>query len=163
MFKRLALILLIAVSACSPPKENAAPPGKAAGEYSDSLPQVDSNFIDAVSFQSLEARFVLITVTDRNSGLTKTGCTSSNGLLGAIHREYGLGYDDQSMRVAVEKALAKPLRQFSFSKADALANVDFSHLDTEDRDVCGLVRQGVQVWRSDTGQIRTNKDNPPPE
>ncbi len=163
MFKRLAFALLIAVSGCSPPKEHAASPAKAVGEQPDSLSQVDRNFINAVSFQSLEARFVLVTVTDRNLGLTKAGCTSSNGLLGAIHREYGLGYDDQSMRVAAEKAMAKPLRHFAFGKADALANIDFSHLDTEDREVCGLVRQGLRVWHADTGQIMTNKDNPLPE
>lgn len=111
---------------------------------------------------SLEPQFILIKVTDANSGVSKSGCVDANTLFGSIHREHKLGYDDQSLKTVGKLVLEKPLRTFSFKNGEALANLDFAGLETANREVCTLVRKGIRVWRTDTGKIQTDRDMPPP-
>jgi len=157
MFKQTVLSLLLIVVGCTAPKDNPTPPAKDTSPEQETPSQVDRNYIEGVSHIGLDESLVLVTVTDRNSGLTKTGCVFDNALIGAIHREYGLGYDERSMQIAVAKALAKPLRHLAFGSPNALANVGFRHLDTQDSEACALVRDGWLVLQPDVGPLYTNK------
>ncbi|NLR39267.1 hypothetical protein [Novosphingobium sp. ERW19] len=124
---------------------------------------LDENFEIAVSSGlSIEPQFVLVRVTDANSGASKSGCVAANALLGAIHREHKLGYDDRSLRTVGKLVFERPLRTFNFRSEEALANLDFARFEMANLEECALVRKGIRVWRTDTGTMMTSKDMPPP-
>ena len=89
--------------------------------------QSPESFEAAVRDNSTSPVYVLITVVDDTTGQTKTGCTTANLLLGAIHMEYGLPYDQAAVASAEDMALANSRHVFHFSKADALNNVAFHY------------------------------------
>lgn len=153
----LAALLLLAAPGCSPadqpeePDHGRTKPGLA----EDRARQI---FAEAVSDNSTNTWFIELAVTDRRSGVTRSGCTTANGLLGAIHRERGLGYDEQSLRAALDIALTMPGRRFAFANPDALANIGFAELETQYPEECALIRSGWTAMRGDAGyQLFTDK------
>lgn len=157
MFRQAALSLLVILASCTVPEDNPTPSAKAFDPTPETLSRIDRNFIDGVNSHGLSEALVLVTVTDRNTGLTKTGCVYTGGLFGAIQRENGIVYGERFWQRVQEKALAKPLRQFAFSNPDALAAVGFRGFDTPDSEACALVRGGWQVRQPDVGKRYTNK------
>jgi len=77
----------------------------------------------AIRSASTEPLYVQVTITDNNSNLSKNICTTANFLLGAIHKEYELGYDKLGSERVLEIALANESHHFVFSKQAALDNV----------------------------------------
>lgn len=138
---RLLVLLSLAILGCSTPKRNQEPKREETS--------TDRNFNEAIADMSTMTSFVLVTVTDTKTGTTKTGCTSANGLLGAIHRERNIGYDGDPVRTVITIALSSPRQRFAFSKPDALENIGFKKLDTQYPEECALLRKGWTATRGD--------------
>jgi hypothetical protein len=66
---------------------------------------------------------VWITVVDGRTGMSTRMCTDAAFLLGAIHKEQGISYDEQSVERVMKIALDNRARTFRFSKPDAIANL----------------------------------------
>src|SRR6185295_17580104 len=60
--------------------------------------------------------YVLISLHDDATGSEREVCVSAPFLLGAIHIEYELGYDEADIRKALEIATSQPGRVFSFNE-----------------------------------------------
>ena len=88
-----------------------------AGSYSEAM------FYAALTNTSTEADYVLIKVRGPGDQTERTVCTTANLLLGAIHREYDLGYAEADERRALEIALKQPGRSFAFHKRAAISNL----------------------------------------
>lgn len=155
--RSLALGLIVAIVGCSPSKQaqrrdRLVQPAKAEET------SADQNFKEAISTLSTNTSFVLVAVTDTNTGKTKTGCTTANGLLGAIHRERNIGYDEDSLRTVTTIALTSPHQRFAFAKPDALENIGFNKINTQYPEECALLREGWTATRGDIGdELFTNK------
>ena len=67
--------------------------------------------------------FVLVTVVDARTESAQTICTDANFLVGAIHLEYVLGYDEAGQMKAFEIALSNQTHEFHFSKQETLNNI----------------------------------------
>jgi hypothetical protein len=105
------LILTVAAVTAS------APPG--GGEPTQSR----ASFEAAIRTDSTAPLYVLITLVDDKSKSARSVCTTANLLLGAIHREYNLEYDEAGHARAEEIAVSNTTHVFKFSKPDALANI----------------------------------------
>jgi hypothetical protein len=88
-----------------------------AGQYNDHL------FRQALSNDSTAPDYVLITAMDSTTHTRRTICTTANALLGALHREYSIGYDAVGQKRIKEIALRQSNRVFSFKKRDAAENL----------------------------------------
>jgi hypothetical protein len=71
--------------------------------------------------------YVLITVVDDTRSQSRTGCITSNLLIGAISMERALPSDRAGFDTAQKVALANTRHVFHFSKSSALANVAFGY------------------------------------
>jgi hypothetical protein len=91
--------------------------GVRAGTYTDDL------FARALANVSTAPDYVLITLVDPQTHAERTVCTTANLFLGAIHREYGLGYTDADVNRAKAIALKQRDRRFVFSRQAALDNL----------------------------------------
>jgi len=80
-------------------------------------------FWRAIHNTSTASSLVVVTVTDVNTGLTSTYCTGANFLLGAIHREYGLSYENDGSERAVKIAMAAKGSHFMLQRKSALRNI----------------------------------------
>ena len=72
--------------------------------------------------QSTAPLFVLVTLVNAKTGYERTACVDVPFLLGAIHIEYQLSYDEQGTSKAMTIALNQPDRRFSFKSDKARAN-----------------------------------------
>src|SRR5215211_1124437 len=70
-----------------------------------------------------EGGFVLIKLAERSEKTQQSVSVPANLLLGAIHMQYGLDYDDAGNAHAMEIALAAKDRTFRFTKKAAYENV----------------------------------------
>jgi hypothetical protein len=77
----------------------------------------------AIHNSSTANSFVVVTVTDVNTGVTTTYCTGANFLLGAIHREYGLSYAPEGEAKAIEIAMKASGHHFVLQRRAALKNI----------------------------------------
>jgi hypothetical protein len=93
--------------------------------------QSQSSFEAAIKNQSTSPSYVLITVVDDRSKSQRLTCTTSNLLMGAIHREYRLGYDEKGETEAERIALANRDHVFHFSKSKALKNIPISFSESD--------------------------------
>ncbi|HXG99250.1 MAG TPA: hypothetical protein VNI79_02410 [Sphingomicrobium sp.] len=93
----------------------------------------------------------MITVVDGRSEAAKSNCVPATFLLGAIHRELGLDYDDNGIRKGEEFALSAKDRRFVFTKPEALSNVRFAKLDGDEqsREACKIIRNGEPAFLAD--------------
>ena len=89
--------------------------------------QSPESFQAAIRDDSTSPVYVLITVVDDITGQSRTGCTTGNLLLGAIHRQYSLAYDMAGIANAQNMALTNTSHVFHFSMPEALANVAFRY------------------------------------
>ncbi|WP_219117163.1 hypothetical protein [Janthinobacterium sp. UMAB-56] len=89
------------------------------------LPMIQSleSYDAAIHNYSTSPSYVLIFIADRETGQAKPICTTANFLLGAIHREYGLGYGIADLSMAAEIAAKSPGRLFRFNQQSALNNI----------------------------------------
>jgi hypothetical protein len=85
--------------------------------------QSQQSFEAAIRDQSTAPLYVLITVVDDRSKSQRLTCTTSNLLLGAIYREYGLRYDKDGKIEAERIAFGNRAHVFHFSKPKALKNI----------------------------------------
>lgn len=80
-------------------------------------------FRRAIMNESTAPNYVLITVVNGTTNETQLVCTVAPFLLGAIHEEYKIPYDDTGCRNAMRRALAQRDRMFRFSQELALKNI----------------------------------------
>ena len=73
---------------------------------------------------SMSPLFALITLQNRKTGSSRRVCIAATFLLGAIHREHAVAYDDAGGRKAMEIAIAqRTSRVFEFTRPNAIRNV----------------------------------------
>jgi hypothetical protein len=73
--------------------------------------------------QSTAPLFVLVTLADPKTGLERAACVDAPFLLGAIHIEHRLPYDEAGKSMAFAIAVRQPGRRFSFKRKNARANI----------------------------------------
>ncbi len=144
MHLRLTLCLLTVVLLCAP-AHGAEPPAPVASRYTVAM------FRKAVAHSTTAPYYVLLSIRDGRDGSTRMVCTDAPFLLGALHREHALGWDEAGRREALTLALASEDFTFTLSKPDALANVS-AHYSPE---VLAEVRQRLRT-RTDA-QLRRAK------
>ena len=88
-----------------------------AGSYSQSM------FRAALTNTSTSPDYVLIKIRGPDDQTERTVCTTANLFLGALHREYDLGYTEADEKRALEIALKQPERSFKFRKKAAIDNL----------------------------------------
>ncbi|MGI4872884.1 MAG: hypothetical protein ACRYFX_17125 [Janthinobacterium lividum] len=82
------------------------------------------NYLRAVKTHSSTFQYYLVVrVKNSITGLTREYCTMGNFLLGALHREYNLGYDSKSEAKAYKMAIGSRYRYFEFKQDSALSNI----------------------------------------
>jgi len=91
-----------------------------------------SNYKTAVKNESTFQYFLVIHVIDLNTGQTRDICTKGNFLKGAIHREYNLGYDDNSIKKVEKIALNNRTRTFKFKNIEAIQNLGLDRYSMDD-------------------------------
>ncbi len=80
-------------------------------------------FARALANDSTAPDYALITVVDPKTHAERTVCTTANLFLGAIHREYGLGYTEADIKRVKAIALKQRDRRFVFARKAALDNL----------------------------------------
>jgi hypothetical protein len=85
--------------------------------------QSQASFETAIETHSTSPFYVLISAVDDNTGQSRTYCTTANFLMGAIHREYGIGYGRDDIAKADAIAIASKDHVFHFRKQEALDNI----------------------------------------
>jgi hypothetical protein len=88
----------------------------AASKYTDRM------FRRAIVEETTSPFYLLFTLHDPKTGRDRVVCTVSNGLVGAIHSEHHLGFDDDGQKAARQIALKTPLHRFTFTTRKALEN-----------------------------------------
>ncbi|KFF06675.1 hypothetical protein [Flavobacterium reichenbachii] len=76
--------------------------------------------------------FLVINIKNLNTGESREICTDANGLLGALHREYGLDYEDYNVAKIISIAKNNKTRHFEFRNPDALKNLGIEFYSPED-------------------------------
>lgn len=83
------------------------------------------NFVAAIENHSTVSYFTVVKIKNLNNNQIKEVCTKGNFLMGALHREMGLGYDTASQRKVLEFAKSKKNRYFELKNKKALQNISF--------------------------------------
>jgi hypothetical protein len=86
-------------------------------------------FTRAIQNDSTAPNYVLITVVNDKTKEARSVCTEAPFLLGAIHRERQISYDNAGVRKVKDLALAQTNRTFHFSREDALKNITHYYND----------------------------------
>ena len=92
--------------------------------------QSDRAFRTAIGDESTAPYFVLITVVDDSTGVSRAVCTEAPFLLGAIHIERRIPYNDRGSRRVQKIALSTRGHIFHFSNPNALANIPIPYSDS---------------------------------
>jgi hypothetical protein len=93
-----------------------------------SMPQQpDSLFRTAIEDESTAPYFLLVTIVDDSTGISRPICTTANLFLGAIHIEYNLNYDGAGELEGQRIALSNTKREYHFSRRAALNNIRFTY------------------------------------
>ena len=93
--------------------------------------QSRESFVAAIRNHSTSPSYVMISIVAAYKEQPKPVCTTANLLLGAIHREFGLGYGPDDLSKAEEIALASPNHTFVFRQPAALANIPIRYSDND--------------------------------
>jgi hypothetical protein len=80
-------------------------------------------FRRAVVEDSTSPFYLLFTLHDPKTGADRVVCTVGSGLVGAIHFEHHLDFDEASQKAARRIALTTPGHRFTFTSRKALRNV----------------------------------------
>jgi hypothetical protein len=121
----------------------------------DSLPQSFDDYRAAINKMSTLPTFVMVTVTDRRSNASQIRCVPANLLLGAIHYESGLSFNNDGIQSVKKIALSSIDRRFTFENRKALRNVGFGNnaSGVHDERACDIIRKGhVAVQLDLTGE-----------
>ena len=89
--------------------------------------QSSDSYEAAINNLSTSPSYVEIFIAEGEAGQPKPICTTANFLLGAIHREYGLGYDTSDLSKAAEIAIKSSDRVFRFRQRSALDNIPMKY------------------------------------
>ena len=89
--------------------------------------QSRASFEAAVRNRSTAPPYVLITVVDEKAGKVRSGCTTVNAFMGAIHMEHGLDYDPTGEARATDIVLSSQDHVFKFKNRRALENITFAY------------------------------------
>src|ERR1700682_1882614 len=89
----------------------------AASKYTDHM------YRKAVDDDSTSPLYLLFTLHDPKTGADRVVCAPGIGLVGAIHFEHHLDFDEVSRKAARRIALSQPRHRFIFSNRKALHNV----------------------------------------
>lgn len=81
----------------------------------------------ALHNNSTSPNYVLITIIDDNTEEETTCVVTTDALIGAIHREYGIPYSRSGADSVIQIALSGHDRRFHFSRMEALSNVFCSY------------------------------------
>ena len=116
------------------------------------LPQQSpAAFETALEDRSTSPEFVAVTVVNDNSGETMSGCITASVFLGAMHKEYGLGYDPDSVDRVIAAALAEGGRAFHFRHDEAWASMPARYWS---QDACDIIARGQVARMADrSGQV----------
>jgi hypothetical protein len=87
---------------------------------------VFDNYLSAVNNTSTFQYFVVVTIKDPATGQYREVCSKGNFLLGALHREFGLGYSEKDCRKIHDIAVLQRERRFELKKKSAIANLSIS-------------------------------------
>jgi len=111
------------------------------------------NYKKAIKNESTFQYFLVIHLTDLNTRQTRDICTKGNFLQGAIHREYNLGYDDNSRKKVKKIALNNRTRTFKFKNTEAIQNLGLDRYSIQDlkefeqkNDIDQLTKQINKDW-----------------
>ena len=112
-----------------------------------------SNYKKAIKNESTFQYFLVIHVTDLNTGQTRDICTQGNFLKGAIHWEYNLNYDDNSNKKVENIALSNKTRTFKFKNVAAIQNLgldqysmDYLREFEEKNNIDKLTKEINEAW-----------------
>ena len=121
----------------------------AAGAVSESLPkQSQESFEAAVRNHSTAPPYVLITVVDARTESARSICTTVNLLMGALHLEYGIGFDKAGVSKVEEIALSNKSHKFRFTKQKSIDNIPVYYTDSD------LAEIRARLAQLSTEQIR---------
>jgi hypothetical protein len=81
---------------------------------SQEFEQDEAHFWKAISVFSSSPYFIFIKVTDARNDESRSICVEAPFLLGALHREMGLGYDKFTTEKVIDIALSSPGHVFRF-------------------------------------------------
>jgi hypothetical protein len=99
---------------------------------SDAVPvQSRESYEAAVREISSSPAYVLISISDSDTGQAKPVCTEAPFLQGAIHHEYGLAHDAAGSSKAVDIALKSKDHVFRFHQQAALDNIAVRYSDQD--------------------------------
>lgn len=117
--------------------------------------QSEPNFRAALADSSTSPYFVRFILVDPDDGSTRIVCTESGALLGAVHREFGIGYDKAGIAQVQQIAMSTPNHAFRFTTPAARRNVSVYPGDAARNDeACQIIASGRSVRRADlTGQL----------
>jgi hypothetical protein len=120
----LAAVLALQVSLALPARADTL-------ESKATTVQSRASYEAAFRVLSTSPSYVLITVIDARTGQAHPVCTTSNFLLGAIHREHALGYDAADSAKGVEIALEAQDHVFRFQRQASLDNIPMRYSEAE--------------------------------
>ena len=76
--------------------------------------------------------YLVIKIKNLNTGEIREICTDANGLLGALHREQNVDYDEKSRNSILSLAKNNKQRYFEFKNQEALNNLGVQYYSTSD-------------------------------
>ncbi|TQK11019.1 hypothetical protein [Herbaspirillum sp. SJZ107] len=93
--------------------------------------QSQASYEAAITNMSTSPAYVLVEVGDSGNAAPRPVCTTANFLLGAIHREYGLGYAPAESEKALQIARQHADHVFRFQRQAALDNVGVQYTEAD--------------------------------
>jgi hypothetical protein len=103
----------------------------------------------ALENESTAPSYVLIQLQDGATSPPRTVCIQAPFLLGAIHFEHKIPFDESGQTKSLSLALSRPGRVFTFSTLKALANVKSHYTDNQ------LNKTRAQLSSMTDAQLRT--------
>ena len=93
--------------------------------------QSQTSFDAAIKNHSTSPSYVQITVVDATAGTSLSTCTTANLLLGAIHLEHDIPFNQSGGADVEQLALSNSGHTFRFTKPAAVANIGINFTDAD--------------------------------
>ena len=90
------------------------------------------NYVAAINNRSTFQYYLVVKARNLNTGQTREICTQGSLFLGALHREYKLGYDKESIEKVRSIAINNKGRYFEFKNDSALLNMGINDYTEND-------------------------------
>lgn len=81
------------------------------------------NYAAAIKNESTFQYFLVVNVKNLKTGLTREYCTKGNFLIGALHMEYNISYNNKGTSKVDSIAIMNKCRYFEFKKSKAIRNI----------------------------------------